>query len=66
MLARISEFDSLSCECGAGIKVFAFLTEHRVIRKILDHVRHCDHPHPRAVPVPYSRGHVGAFWRLGT
>jgi hypothetical protein len=28
----------LKCECGGEFRVIAFITEHKVIRKILDHL----------------------------
>ena len=50
MLARIYEVDPLLCECGAEMKVIACITDHRVIRKILDHVRRCETPRERGPP----------------
>jgi len=39
MIAKVYEVDPLLCECGAQMKVIAFITDHAVIRKILVHVR---------------------------
>ena len=50
MVARIYEVDPLLCECGAEMKIIAFITEHRVIRKILGHVRHRENPQERGPP----------------
>lgn len=38
MIARIYEVDPLVCECGAEMEIIAFITEHRVVRRILDHL----------------------------
>jgi hypothetical protein len=50
MLRKIHDVDALLCECGARMKVIAFITEHQVIRKILDHVRGRDAERDRAPP----------------
>jgi len=50
MLARIYEVDPLLCECGAEMKVIAFITGHRVIRKILGRARRRETPQQRGPP----------------
>jgi len=50
MLARIYEIDALRCDCGSEMKVIAFITDHRVIRKILGHVRRRKTPQERGPP----------------
>ena len=39
MIARIYEVDPLICECGAEMKIIALITEQRVVRQILGHLR---------------------------
>jgi hypothetical protein len=50
MLRKIYDVDALLCECGARMKVIAFITEHRVVRRILDHVRRREAERDRAPP----------------
>ena len=50
MLAKVYEVDPLLCECGAEMKVIAFITEHRVVSKILGHVRRRDAREERGPP----------------
>lgn len=38
MLARIFEVDPLVCECGTEMEIIAFITEYRVVRRILSHL----------------------------
>ena len=39
MIAKIYEVDPLLCDCGASMKVISFITEYRVVKKILDHIQ---------------------------
>ena len=50
MLRKIHDVDALLCECGAQMQVIAFITEHRVVRRILDHVRRREAERDRAPP----------------
>ena len=55
LIHRIYEVDPLTCaRCGAPMKILAFITEHAVIKKILEH-RDQHPPKPRAPP---TSGHV--------
>ena len=38
LIKRVYQVDPLKCECGGTLHVIAFITEHKVIRKILDHL----------------------------
>jgi len=38
LIRRVFELDPLLCPCGGTLRVVAFITEPRVIRKILDHL----------------------------
>ena len=51
MLARIYQVEPLLCTCGAEMKIISFITEHRVIHKILDHVRGLEKKQGRGPPV---------------
>ena len=56
MIRRVYEVDPLVCpRCGAEMRVIAFITEPRVIRRILDHLRQRERgprpPSRRAVSV---------------
>ena len=37
-IKRVYLVDPLKCECGGTLRVIGFITEHKVIRKILDHL----------------------------
>jgi len=50
MVAKNYEVDPLLCECGAEMKIIAFITEHRVIRKILGRARRRETPQQRGPP----------------
>ncbi len=50
MLARIYQVEPLLCTCGALMKIISFITEHRVIHKILDHVRGLEKKQGRGPP----------------
>jgi len=39
LIRRVLELDPLLCPCGGTLRVVAFLTEPRVIRKILEHLK---------------------------
>ncbi len=54
LIRRIYEIDPLRCpRCGETMRILAFITERRVIRKILDHL--AKRPNSdRAPPVPDS------------
>ena len=38
MIAWIYEIDPLVCECGAETEIIAFVTDHRVVRRIFGHL----------------------------
>jgi hypothetical protein len=38
LIRRVYLTDPLKCECGGTLRVIAFITEQKVIRKILDHL----------------------------
>jgi hypothetical protein len=38
LIKRVYQTDPLKCKCGGTLRVIAFITEHKVIRKILDHL----------------------------
>ena len=38
LIKRVYQVDPLKCDCGATLRVIGFITEHKVIRKILDHL----------------------------
>jgi len=57
LLRRVYEVDPLTCrQCGAPMRVVAFIQEPAAIRKILAHLeRHSEHWYPsRDSPVPVS------------
>src|SRR3990172_10839562 len=39
LIRRVFELDPLRCPCGGTLRVVAFITEPRVIRKILEHLK---------------------------
>ena len=39
MIAKIYEVDPLTCACGSQMKIISFITEYRVVMKILNHLR---------------------------
>ena len=45
LIRRIYEVDPLLCRCGGSMRVISFITQPRVIERILDHLRR---PQPRA------------------
>ncbi|GMR22363.1 MAG: hypothetical protein BMS9Abin37_0708 [Acidobacteriota bacterium] len=38
LIKRVYQVDPLKCQCGGSLHVIGFITEHKVIRKILDHL----------------------------
>ena len=38
LIKRVYQIDPLKCDCGGTLRVISFITEHKVIRKILDHL----------------------------
>jgi hypothetical protein len=38
LIKRVHQVDPLICDCGGTYRVIAFITEHKVIRKILEHL----------------------------
>ena len=38
LIKRVYQVDPLKCECGGTLRVIGFITKHKVIRKILDHL----------------------------
>ena len=55
MLHRIYALDPLTCaRCGAPMKILAFITEHAVIKKILEH----RDQHPQRPRAPPTSGHA--------
>jgi len=40
LIRRVFELDPLLCPCGGTLRVVSFITEPRVIRKILEHLNH--------------------------
>jgi hypothetical protein len=38
LIRRVYQTDPLKCDCGGTYRVISFITEHKVIRKILDHL----------------------------
>jgi hypothetical protein len=38
LIRRVYQTDPLKCDCGGTFRVISFITEHKVIRKILDHL----------------------------
>ena len=38
LIKRVYQVDPLKCDCGGTLRVIGFITEHKVIRKILDHL----------------------------
>ena len=38
LIRRVFELDPLLCPCGGSFRVVAFITEPRIVRKILDHL----------------------------
>ncbi len=51
LIRRVYEVDPLVCRCGGTMRVISFITEPRVIERILDHLRR---------PQPRARGSPGA------
>lgn len=51
LIRRVFELDPLRCPCGGTFRVVSFITQPRVVRKILDHLN--KNPNPgRAPPTP--------------
>ncbi len=38
LIKRVYQVDPLKCDCDGTLRVIGFITEHKVIRKILDHL----------------------------
>ena len=38
LIKRVYQAEPLRCDCGGSLRVIAFITEHKVIRKILEHL----------------------------
>ena len=38
LIKRVYQAEPLRCDCGGTLRVIAFITEHKVIRKILEHL----------------------------
>ena len=38
LIKRVYQVDPLICDCGGTLRVISFITQHKVIRKILDHM----------------------------
>jgi len=38
LIKRVYQAEPLKCDCGGSYRVIAFITEHKVIRKILEHL----------------------------
>ncbi|HXV61568.1 MAG TPA: hypothetical protein VEK15_12800, partial [Vicinamibacteria bacterium] len=51
MIRRVFELDPLLCPCGGSFRVVAFITEPRIVRKILDHLN-ANANRERAPPTP--------------
>ena len=51
LIRRVFELDPLLCPCGGSFRVVAFITEPRIVRKILDHL-HANANRERAPPIP--------------
>lgn len=49
LIRRIYEVDPLVCRCGGSMRVISFITQPRVIERILDHLRHSQ-PRARGSP----------------
>ena len=58
LIRRVYEVDPLVCpRCGSEMRVIAFITEPRVVRRIVDHLRKRDtpaRPPPPRVPQPVA------------
>ncbi len=52
LIRRVHQLQPLKCDCGGTLRVIAFITEHKVIRRILDHLekRNSDSTDSRAPP----------------
>ena len=50
LIRRVYEVDPLLCECGAEMEVISFITEYRVVLRILEHVRTRSDSRGRAPP----------------
>jgi hypothetical protein len=50
LIRRVYEVDPLLCECGAEMKIISFITEYRVVIRILNHVRNRLDSRGRAPP----------------
>ena len=53
LIKRVFELDPLRCPCGGTMRVVAFITQPRVIRKILGHLKNKAN-RDRAPPEPSS------------
>jgi hypothetical protein len=51
LIRRVYLTDPLKCECGGTFRVLAFITEHKAVQKILDHLN-SSKTHSRAPPPP--------------
>ena len=51
LIRRVYQVDPLKCDCGGTLRVISFITEHKVIRKILSHLENRKHD-SRAPPQP--------------
>ena len=49
LIKRVYQVDPLKCDCGGTLRVIGFITQHKVIRKILDHLDERN-GHSRAPP----------------
>ncbi len=52
MIAKIYEVDPLTCSCGGQMKIISFITEYKMVTKILRHVRHSGAQKERGPPFP--------------
>ncbi|NIS83238.1 MAG: hypothetical protein GTO14_24230 [Anaerolineales bacterium] len=51
LIRRVYQTDPLKCDCGGELRVIAFITDQKVIRKILDHLQSTKQ-YPRPPPSP--------------
>lgn len=49
LIRRVYLTDPLKCECGGTLRVIAFITEHKVVQKLLDHLKDSE-TRPRPPP----------------
>ncbi len=49
LIKRVYQVDPLICDCGGTLRVISFITQHKVIRKILHHLDKRN-PNARAPP----------------